>query len=113
MSVERFLPLSETQFLIMACLTEPAHGYRIMQQAERLTAGKTTIGPGTMYGTIKKLLKSKLIEQAAVDSESSRRIMYHLTKDGRKLLKLEVDRLTMLAEIGRKTVNTREEKAGG
>ena len=111
-SLKRFLPLSETQFLIMVCLTEPAHGYRIMQRAEQMTTGKTTIGPGTMYGTIKKLLKNRLIEQVDDKARSDRRITYRLTEAGRKLLILEVNRLTMLAEIGSKYVNAQGGKTG-
>ena len=98
------LPLSETQFLIMASLITPAHGYGIMQNVESMTEGRVAIGPGTMYGTLKKLLKRHHITQLDQDT---RRIRYVLTESGRKLLNLETDRLRMLAAIGDK-LNTED-----
>ncbi len=97
----RELPLSETQYLIMASLIEPAHGYAIMQHIEQITGGSVVAGPGTMYGTLKKLLKKRLIRQVEASGGNDRRIMYSLTEEGRRLLELEVGRLEMLATIGR------------
>ena len=94
------LPLTETQYLIMASLIEPAHGYAIMQQVDEITDGRVVIGPGTMYGTLKKLLKRKLILQVEGPSGNERRITYSLTADGRRLLESEIGRLAMLARIG-------------
>lgn len=97
----RELPLSETQYLIMASLIEPAHGYAIMQHIEQVTGSNVAVGPGTMYGTLKKLLRKALIRQVAAAGGDERRITYMLTDDGRRLLELEIERLEMLAAIGR------------
>ena len=95
------LPLSETQYLIMASLIRPAHGYAIMQHVEEITGNSVVIGPGTMYGTLKKLLRKELIRQVEAPDGDERRITYSLTEGGRRLLELEIGRLEMLAAIGR------------
>ena len=97
-------PLSETQYLIMASLVEPAHGYAIMQNVMQITDGSVVIGPGTMYGTLKKLLKKKLICQLQPMEQGDRKITYNLTETGRHLLELEIKRLKMLAAIGQRKI---------
>lgn len=104
------LPLSETQFLIMTGMMKPAHGYAVMRYVETITDGGITIGPGTMYGTIKKLLRNKLIRRMPGERSDGRRITYCLTVSGRRLLQLESERLIMLAEIAGKTVREIEEQ---
>ena len=36
----RFLPLSEATYMILASLTEPRHGYGIMQDVEAMSGGR-------------------------------------------------------------------------
>ena len=102
-ALEGELPLSETQFLIMTGMADSAHGYAVMQHVERITKGRVTIGPGTMYGTIKKLEKKRLISRMPAESGDERRITYHLTDSGRRLLSMEIERLDELAGIGKRT----------
>jgi DNA-binding PadR family transcriptional regulator len=103
-------PLSETQYLIMASLIKPAHGYAIMQNARQITDGSVVIGPGTMYGTLKKLLKKKLICQLQPKGQGERKITYHLTETGRHLLELEIKRIKMLAAIGERKIREMRNK---
>ena len=49
-NAENYLPLSESTYYIMLMLTEPLHGYGVMQKVETMTGGKVVIGPGTLYG---------------------------------------------------------------
>ena len=95
--------MSETQFLIMCGLIAPAHGYAIMQSIEELTRGTVSVGPGTMYGTLKKLLRKGLTVEVAHDEAQERRILYCLTAEGRALLEREIDRLQALSIIGEQT----------
>ncbi len=54
MDPERFLPLSEATFLILLSLANgPKHGYLIMREVERLSAGKVIFSTGTLYGAIR------------------------------------------------------------
>ena len=93
--------MSETQFLIMCGLISPAHGYGIMQTIDHLTGGAVSVGPGTMYGTLKKLLRNGLISQMGSYEARERRIIYALTKRGREALEREIERLELLAAIGK------------
>jgi len=68
-----------------------------------MTEGQIGMGPGTLYGSIKRMLKAKLIEESderpdpALDDE--RRRYYRLTDFGRKVLAGEVQRLSTLVQV--------------
>ena len=54
-------PMSETAYYILLSLLEERHGYGIMQYVAGITANRINIGAGTIYGTLGKLEKSKMI----------------------------------------------------
>ncbi len=60
MDIEKHLPLTETTFLILVSLTESRHGYGIIQNVEKISKGRIVLGPGTLYGALGKLRKTKL-----------------------------------------------------
>jgi DNA-binding PadR family transcriptional regulator len=74
------------------------HGYAIMQKVEAMSEGAIHIGPGTLYGALTVLEKERLI---AMVEEKERRKSYALTALGKEVLLAEVQRLEMLALIGR------------
>nr|WP_239534576.1 helix-turn-helix transcriptional regulator [Priestia taiwanensis] len=80
----------------MLSLVTPLHGYGIMQHVTELTNGEVKIGPGTLYGTITKLMNEKLITEVA--SGSDRKKCYMLTPLGKDVLLLEVRRLERAVE---------------
>jgi DNA-binding PadR family transcriptional regulator len=58
--------LSESEFhIVLALAGGTRHGYGIMQEVTRQSAGRVTMGPGTLYGAIKRLLASGLIAEGA------------------------------------------------
>ena len=57
----KYLPLTETTSYIMLTLTEPLHGYSIMQKVEVMSEGTVKVGAGTMYGALSTLEKEGLI----------------------------------------------------
>ena len=71
-------------------MDEERHGYGIMLEVSRLTGGATRMGPGTLYGTLKRMLASQLIEESderrdpSLDDE--RRRYYRITAAGRGVL---------------------------
>ncbi|QHT46183.1 PadR family transcriptional regulator [Bacillus sp. SB49] len=81
--------LTDTSFYILLSLLEARHGYLIMQTIEEWTEGEFTIGPASLYTTIKKLLKAELIELA---EGSGKKKTYIATAAGRELLKSDVER---------------------
>lgn len=93
------LPLSESTYMILLSLTQPAHGYSIMQNIEDLSGGRIRIGPGTLYGALKTMLKKQWITE--IPGDDDRRRLYQLTALGRKVLMDEIDRLMFLSELGR------------
>lgn len=101
-----FLPLTPAiAHILLALADESRHGYAIMQEIERLTGGAMRMGPGTLYGTIKRMMAARLIEEAddrpdpAVDDE--RRRYYRATPLGRDVLAAETDRMAALVSAAR------------
>ena len=104
---EDLLPLSPQVFHILAALAGgDQHGYGIMQEVASRTAGKLRLSPGTLYGSIKRMLEHGLIaelssrERPEADDDERRRY-YRLTPFGRKVAKAEAARLAELLEQAR------------
>ena len=95
---KRFLPMSESAYYILLSLAVDRHGYGIMQDVEAKTSGRIRLGAGTLYGTLGKMEKQKLIQ---VTAEIDRRKIYRLTELGRNLLSMEIHRLEELVANGR------------
>lgn len=97
MKREKNLPLTETVYYILLALLEPAHGYVIMQKVEELSDGAVRMAAGTLYGAIENLLKLKFIQ--SVPSEDSRRKVYIITDEGKRVLRLDFERINHLIKI--------------
>jgi len=85
-----FLPLTPAVFQILLALADrERHGYGIMQEIENRTEGKVQLGPGTLYGSIKRMIKDRLIVESAErpdpELDDERRRYYRLTDFGRKV----------------------------
>jgi DNA-binding PadR family transcriptional regulator len=96
--VMRLLPLTPAVFFILFALADgDKHGYAIMQETTKLSEGQFRMGPGTLYTTIQRLLELSLIEEVwdlnDGDKRESRRRYYRLTRQGRALLDLEINRM--------------------
>ena len=92
--------------ILLALSTEERHGYGIMKQVETDSLGKVKMGPGTLYGSIKRMLDSGLIEESEprVDPamDDARRIYYKMTGSGERALKDELNRYSHLVDLTRK-----------
>jgi DNA-binding PadR family transcriptional regulator len=104
--VTGFLPLTPAiAHILLALADQERHGYAIMQEVAALTDGATRMGPGTLYGTIKRLLASGLIEEAderpdpGLDDE--RRRYYRITRLGTQVLEAESARMSTLLGAAR------------
>ena len=104
---EELLPLTPAVFNILLALADgEKHGYGIMQEVEANTKGQVFMGPGTLYGSIKRLLQANLIEESdeRVDPEMDdprRRAYYRLTELGRRTLRMEAERLASQIQIAK------------
>ncbi len=88
-----YVPMTETGFYILFCLQKERHGYSITQKVKELTEGQLSISPGTMYGTLAKMEKDGLI---AFVREEEKRKLYSITKLGKQILELEIQRIERL-----------------
>ena len=103
---EDHLPITPASFHILLSLTDgEKHGYAIMGVVAETTGGSMRMGPGTLYGAIKRLLKAGLIaesdERPDPALDDSRRRYYALTQFGRRVLVAEVERLDGLVTAAR------------
>ena len=103
---ESFLPLTPAVFHILLALSDQErHGLGVMADVEERTAGAVRLGPGTLYGTIQRMVASGLIEEsdrrpAPVDDDTRRRY-YRLTGVGRLVVTLEAERLQVLVGVAK------------
>lgn len=101
----RGLPLSHAEFHILLALADARrHGYGIMQEVLARTGGGVRLGPGTLYGAIKRMLAAGLIEEcvqrpAAGQDDRRRRRYYRLTPSGRKVAGEEARRMAALVRL--------------
>ncbi len=103
---EALLPLSPAIFHILLALTqEEKHGYGIMQEAARSSAGKVKPGPGTLYRSLKRLQADGLIEESderpVAELDDERRHYYRLTSFGLRVARAEAQRLASLVQLAR------------
>lgn len=97
-----FSPLTPAVFHILLSLaTGEKHGYEIMKQVRQDTGGKVKMGNGTLYGSLKRMLEDRLIEEAGekVGADEERRKYYRLTGLGRTVLDAEVQRYLETAAL--------------
>ncbi|RIX60145.1 PadR family transcriptional regulator [Paenibacillus nanensis] len=102
MNRDKNLPLTETVYYILLALTEPAHGYLILQKIEELSLGQVRMAAGTLYGAIDNLLKLKWIQP--VQSEDSRRKVYVITDRGMEMLRMDSERMMHMVETTRRRI---------
>jgi len=98
---ESLLPLSPAVSHILLALADgERHGYGIMQEVKLRTEGRVRLGPGTLYGAIKRLLAKGLVEETDErpdpELDDERRRYYRLTDFGLRVLRAEAARLAEL-----------------
>jgi DNA-binding PadR family transcriptional regulator len=101
---EEALPLTPAVFHILLALTDgELHGYGIMKEVETHTQGQIKMGPGTLYGSIKRMLAAGLIEETDERPDPTlgdeRRRYYRLTAFGRQVLAAEAQRLARAVRV--------------
>src|ERR671938_1589567 len=103
---EELLPLSPAVFHVLLALADAErHGYGIIKEVESRTEGRVRLGPGTLYGSIKRMLEEGLIEESGErpdpELDDERRRYYRLTKFGRRVAVAEAERLSRLVASAR------------
>jgi DNA-binding PadR family transcriptional regulator len=103
---EAMLPLTPAVFHILLALVDgERHGYGIMQEILGRTEGKVRMGPGTLYGSIKRMQVEGLIKESGMRPDPSlddeRRRYYRLTDFGLHVTQAEAQRLAQLVSVAR------------
>jgi DNA-binding PadR family transcriptional regulator len=98
------LPLTPAVFHILLALSSgERHGYGIMKQVESDSQGKVSMGPGTLYGSLKRMLDAGLVKESdrrvAPEMDDERRIYYQITGVGVKALEAELERYQRIVTI--------------
>ena len=106
-ATDKWIPLTPAVFhILLALCDEDRHGYGIMQQILHDTGGRFRMGPGTLYGSIKRMLTANLITEAdsrpQPEDDDERRRYYRLTPQGREVVSREAARLANAVRIARK-----------
>ncbi len=101
-----YQPLTPAVYHILLALTDgEKHGYGIMKDVEAQTQGQLKMGPGTLYGCIKRMLGSGLIEEADErpdpQMDDERRRYYRLTALGARVAVSESERLAAAVAVAR------------
>ena len=100
-------PLTPAVFHILLALSNgDMHGYGIMKQVNADSERRVSMGAGTLYGSLKRMLDAGLVKESArrVDPEldDERRIYYAITGVGKKSLAAEIERLRHVVELSRR-----------
>jgi DNA-binding PadR family transcriptional regulator len=92
--------------ILLALSTRERHGYGIMKQVEEESQGKVKMGPGTLYGSIGRMIESGLIAESdkKLDPEldDERRVYYAITALGQKALSAELSRYDQVVALARR-----------
>jgi DNA-binding PadR family transcriptional regulator len=99
-------PLTPAVFhILLALVDEDRHGYGIMLEIAERTNQQMLMGPGTLYGTLKRMFESRLIEECGEridpDLSNERRRYYRITRQGRRTAAAEAERLQALVRMAR------------
>jgi len=91
--------------ILLALADKERHGYEIMREVDERTEGKMRVGPGTLYGSIKRMLNDGLIEELDErpdpELDDERRRYYRLSDLGRRVAIAEAERLDKLLKSAR------------
>nr|AGU11287.1 Transcriptional regulator PadR-like family [uncultured organism] len=102
-------PVREPTFLILTALAaEALHGYGLITEVSRLSEGRVSLRPGTLYGALDRMLDAGLVaveREEVVDSRLRR--YYRLTEHGGDLLAAETERMRRNVEAATARLNAR------
>ncbi|PIR69348.1 MAG: PadR family transcriptional regulator [Candidatus Niyogibacteria bacterium CG10_big_fil_rev_8_21_14_0_10_46_36] len=101
-----YTPLTPAVLHILLALSiEDRHGYGIMKQVEIDSRGKVSMGPGTLYGSIGRMIDAGLVRESDKktdpDMDDERRIYYTITGLGKKALAAELERYREVVAVAR------------
>ena len=92
--------------ILLALSTQERHGYGIMKQVDSDSQGKVNMGPGTLYGSLSRMVEAGLIRESdkKIDPEmdDERRVYYKITGLGQKALAAELERYRKVVAVAKR-----------
>ncbi|MFZ1988837.1 MAG: helix-turn-helix transcriptional regulator [Alphaproteobacteria bacterium] len=92
--------------ILLALSAEERHGYGIMKQVQSDSQGKVRMGPGTLYGSLNRMIKAGLIKESdkRIDPEmdDERRVYYKITSLGQRSLAAELERYRAVVALAKR-----------
>ncbi|GKX68229.1 PadR family transcriptional regulator [Inconstantimicrobium mannanitabidum] len=98
MAREQFQNLTEPMYYILMSLLEERCGVDIMDSVDKISKGRVSVGPGTLYALLGKFEKESMIRETEVQG---RKRSYIITDKGKEILLEEYKRLISLVEDGK------------
>ena len=99
------VPLTPAVYhILLALFGRERHGYDIMQQVKADSENAVKMGPGTLYGSLDRMMEAGLVARS--NTRDPRRIYYRLTALGQATLKTETERLSRIAAVARRQLGT-------
>src|ERR1041385_7898417 len=95
--------------ILLSLAAEDRHGLGIAADVKEFTNGRLVLGPGTLYGTIKRLLDAGLVEdlgQPSAEDDDPRRRYYRITPKGRRALEVETAGLASVVGVAKRRLKT-------
>ncbi len=96
--LKKYIPMTETIYYTLLAVISPRHGYAIMQYVSELTDSRITLGTGTLYTMVGRLVNDGIIEN--VPNEQGKKT-YIIADVGMELLKIETNRIEKQLNDGR------------
>ena len=101
----KFQTLTEQMFYVLLCLKEECYGLDILDRVPAMTAGRVSVGSGTLYNLLEQVLAEGMIVETKVEG---RRRSYILTEKGKEMLDKEYMRIQAQAEDYRRIFEKEE-----
>jgi DNA-binding PadR family transcriptional regulator len=99
------LPLTPAVFhILLALFGKERHGYDIMQQVKADSSDAVKMGPGTLYGSLDRMIEAGLVAKGS--TQDPRRVYYKLTAQGQASLRAETERLSRVALVARRALGS-------
>jgi DNA-binding PadR family transcriptional regulator len=96
--------------ILLALSSQERHGYGIMKQVQADSRGKVTMGPGTLYGSLARMIAAGLIRESDRKTDpkmdDERRIYYRLTGRGETTLAAELERYREVVSVASNVLPT-------
>lgn len=97
MAREQLQTLTEPMYYILLALTQECCGVDIMERVKKISGGRVSVGPGTLYAMLAKFEEKDIIRLTASEG---RRKSYVITEAGKEELKKEFERLKTMVLDG-------------